>query len=303
MTEFKGVVAATITPFDSDGKFNEAAFRHVMESNIQSGVDGFWISGGTGESVLLTDEENMRIAAISAELCRGRAKSIVHVGALTTGSAARMARAAREAGADAIACVPPFFYHPTDQAIIDHYRAVVDASSLPLFIYNQPKYTGVEFTAPLMEKVMRDVPKVAGVKHSAPDFNNIRRFRDMGLAVFTGSGSLFLSALMTGAVGVVDGPLTVAPELWVGAYRAYQSGEIAAAQEFQRRANVLIDLAAVYGMQATCKALSSVVYGQECGDPRLPIPSLTPEEKSDLIGAAQSAGVIRTPQPTFVEDE
>ncbi len=303
MTEFKGVVAATITPFDSDGKFNEAAFRHVMESNIQSGVDGFWISGGTGESVLLTDEENMRIAAISAELCRGRAKSIVHVGALTTGSAARMARAAGEAGADAIACVPPFFYHPTDQAIIDHYRAVVDASSLPLFIYNQPKYTGVEFTVPLMEKVMRDVPKVAGVKHSAPDFNNIRRFRDMGLAVFTGSGSLFLSALMTGAVGVVDGPLTVAPELWVGAYRAYQSGEIAAAQEFQRRANVLIDLAAVYGMQATCKALSSVVYGQECGDPRLPIPSLTPEEKSDLIGAAQSAGVIRTPQPTFVEDE
>ena len=176
MTEFKGVVAATITPFDENGQLNEAVFRHVMESNIQSGVDGFWISGGTGESVLLTDEENIRIAQISAELCRGRAKSIVHVGALTTASAARMARAAGEAGADAIACVPPFFYHPTDQAIIDHYRAVVDASGLPLFIYNQPKYTGVEFTAPLMEKVIRDVPMVAGVKHSAPDFNNIRRF-------------------------------------------------------------------------------------------------------------------------------
>ncbi len=303
MTEFKGVVAATITPFDADGEFNEAAFRHVMESNIQSGVDGFWISGGTGESVLLTDNENMRIARISAELCRGRAASIVHVGALTTTSAARMAREAGDAGADAIACVPPFFYHPTDQAIIDHYRAVVDASGLPLFIYNQPKYTGVEFTAPLMEKVIRDVPMVAGVKHSAPDFNNIRRFRDMGLAVFTGSGSLFLSALMTGAIGVVDGPLTVAPELWVGAYRAYQRGDITTAQEYQRKATVLIDLAARYGMQATCKALSSVVYGQECGDPRLPIPSLSAADKADLVQAAQSAGVIRTPQPTFAEDD
>ena len=303
MTEFKGVVAATITPFDANGNLNEAVFRHVMESNIQSGVDGFWISGGTGESVLLTEDENIRISQISAELCRGRAKSIVHVGALTTASAIRMARAAGDAGADAVACVPPFFYHPTDQAIIDHYRAVVDASGLPLFIYNQPKYTGVEFDAALMQKVIREVPNVAGVKHSAPDFNNIRRFRDMGLAVFTGSGSLFLSALMTGAVGVVDGPLTVAPELWVGAYRAYQAGDITGAQEFQRKANVLIDLAARYGMQATCKSLTSVVIGQECGDPRLPIPFLSAAEKADLISAAQSAGVIRTPQPALVEDD
>ena len=109
--------------------------------------------------------------------------------------------------------MPPFFYHPSDQAIIDHYRAVVDAAELPLFIYNQPRYTGVEFTAPLMEKVVKAVPQVAGVKHSAPDFNNIRRFADMNIAVFTGSGSLFLSALAAGAIGVVDGPLTVAPEL------------------------------------------------------------------------------------------
>ena len=303
MTEFKGVVAATITPFDAEGEFNEAVYRRVMESNIQAGVDGFWISGGTGESVLLTEDEVIRTTEISAELCKGRAASIVHVGALTTRSSARMARAAGEAGADAIACVPPFFYHPSDQAIIDHFRAVVDASGLPLFIYNQPKYTGVEFTAPLMEKVVREVPMVAGVKHSAPDFNNIRRFRDMGLAVFTGSGSLFLSALMTGAIGVVDGPLTVAPELWVGAYRAYQQGDITAAQELQRRANILIDLAARYGMQATCKALASVVIGQDCGDPRLPIPSLSPEEKAELVSAAQSAGVIRALQPSFAEDD
>ena len=297
MSEFKGVVAATITPFDSDGEFNEEAFRQIMESNIQAGVDGFWISGGTGESVLLTEDEVIRTAQISVELCRGRAKSIVHIGALTTRGSVRMARAAGEAGADAIACVPPFFYHPSDQVIIDHYKAVVEASGLPLFIYNQPRYTGVEFTAPLMEKVIGAVPKVEGVKHSAPDFNNTRRFVAMGLAVFTGSGSLFLPALAAGAVGVVDGPLTVAPELWVGIYKAYLEGDIPKAQEFQRRANILIELAARYGMQATCKALVKVRLGIECGDPRLPIPALSEERKQELIAAAEKAGVMEAPQP------
>ena len=303
MRDFKGVVAATITPFTPEGEFNEAAFRQVMESNIQAGVDGFWISGGTGESVLLTEDEVIRTAEISAELCKGRASSIVHVGALTTSSSARMARGASDAGADAIACVPPFFYHPSDQAIIDHYCAVVDASGLPLFIYNQPKYTGVEFTPALMEKVIKAVPLVAGVKHSAPDFNNIRRFTAMGIDVFTGSGSLFLSAMATGAVGVVDGPLTVAPELWVGAYRAYQQGDMAQAREYQRKANMLIDLAAQFGMQATCKALASASMGIDCGEPRRPIPSLSSEEKTELIDAAKSNGLIRLPQSSFAEDD
>ncbi len=303
MSDFKGVVAATITPFTPEGRLNEDAFRRVMESNIRAGVDGFWISGGTGESVLLTEDEIIRTAQISAELCKGRATSIVHVGALTTASAVRMARGAGDAGADAVACVPPFFYHPSDQAIIDHYRAVVDAARLPLFIYNQPKYTGVEFTAPLMEKVLRAVPNVAGVKHSAPDFNNIRRFAGMGMAVFTGSGSLFLAALTAGAVGVVDGPLTVAPELWVNAYRSFKQGDLKTAQEYQGKANVLIDLAARYGMQATCKALVDARMDMDCGVPRLPIPALSNDDRRELIAAARAAGVLETPQPSLVEDD
>lgn len=302
MKEFKGVVPATITPFTKDGELNEPMFRKIMEFNIESGVDGFWISGGTGESVLLSESELIRTAEISAELCADRAASIVHVGALTTDSSARMARAAKNAGADAIACVPPFFYHPSDDAVIYHYQAVVEAAELPLFVYNQPKYTGVEFTPALMERVVREVPMVAGVKHSAPDFNNIRRFTDMGLAVFTGSGSLFISALLTGAVGIVDGPLTVAPNLWIGAYRSYQQGEIERAWLYQKKANKLIDLAAKYGMQATCKALSSEVFGEDCGDPRRPIPPLSDADKMALVKAAKQDGLIRALEPVAAGD-
>ena len=79
MSRFRGIFPAIITPMTSDGGLNEAAFREVMEFNIQAGVDGFWVAGGTGESILLTDEENRRIADISVDQNRGRIKNIMHV--------------------------------------------------------------------------------------------------------------------------------------------------------------------------------------------------------------------------------
>jgi N-acetylneuraminate lyase len=298
MSDFHGVVPALITPYDSSGEFNEAAYRQLMEYGIKAGADGFWITGGTGESVLLAEDEVVRIAQVSADQSAGRAKSIVHVGALTTSAAVRMATAARQAGVDAVSCVPPFFYRMSDQAVVDHYRAVADAGDMPFFVYNQPKYTGVEITPSLMEMLIRAVPQLAGVKHSAPDFHNIRRFSAMGIAVFTGSGSLFLPALAAGAVGVVDGPLTVSPEIWVDLYHAYREGDMQQAQNLQERGRKLIELVGRFGMQAACKVLASARFGMDCGIPRLPIPTLTDVQQSELLQAAREIGVLETPQAT-----
>ncbi|MCI0841625.1 MAG: dihydrodipicolinate synthase family protein, partial [Chloroflexi bacterium] len=128
MADFEGLFPAIITPMSRDtGKLNEAAFREVMEFNIQAGVHGFWVAGGTGESVLLDDDENMRIAEIAADQSRGRIKNIMHVGAATTERAIALAENAARAGVEAICCVPPFFYRQTDEAIVEHYRAVAAA--------------------------------------------------------------------------------------------------------------------------------------------------------------------------------
>ena len=112
MDEFRGIYPALITPMTREGDFNENAFRRLMEYNIESGAHGFWIAGGAGESVLLEDEENARIAGSAANQAAGRAKVIMHVGAVTTVRAARMAENAAEAGVDAVCAVPPFFYRP-----------------------------------------------------------------------------------------------------------------------------------------------------------------------------------------------
>ena len=138
MADFVGILPAHVTPMGPDGRLNEAAFREVMEFNIQAGVDGFWVAGGTGESVLLDDEENMRIAQIAVDQNRGRVKNIMHVGAVTTLRAAKLAESAARAGVEAICCVPPFFYRQKDDAIVEHYKAVAEAVDLPIVLAEVP---------------------------------------------------------------------------------------------------------------------------------------------------------------------
>ena len=293
MADFEGILPAIATPMGSDGRFNEAAFREVMEFNIQAGVDGFWVAGGTGESVLLDDDENMAIAHAAADQNRGRIKNIMHVGAPTTLRAARMAENAAAAGVEAICCVPPFFYRQTDENIVEHYRTVAAAADLPLFVYNLPQSTGVEITPELMAKIQDGVPQLKGLKHSSINFTNVYNWVDMGLDCLIGSSALMLPALTIGASGCVDGPPNIAPELWVEIWRAYSSGDLARAEEAQKRATRLTMLVRQFGMHAVIKALLSYRLGIDVGDPRLPTQPLTPEQRDQVIATAEAMGIGR----------
>ncbi len=293
MADFEGILPAIATPMGTDGRFNEAAFREVMEFNIQAGVDGFWVAGGTGESVLLDDDENMAIARAAADQNRGRIKNIMHVGAPTTLRAARLAENAAAAGVEAICCVPPFFYRQTDENIVEHYRTVAAAADLPLFVYNLPQSTGVEITPELMAKIQDGVPQLKGLKHSSINFTNVYNWVDMGLDCLIGSSALMLPALTIGASGCVDGPPNIAPELWVEIWRAYSSGDLSRAEEAQKRATRLTMLVRQFGMHAVIKALLSYRLGIDVGDPRLPTQPLTAEQRDQVIATAEAMGVGR----------
>ena len=291
MPEFRGILPAIITPMTSTGALNEEAFREVMEFNIQAGVHGFWVAGGTGESVLLDDEENMRIAEIAADQSRGRIANIMHVGAPTTARAAKMAEHAARAGVEAICCVPPFFYKPSDEAIVEHYRVVAAAADLPFFVYNLPQSTGTEITLELMQKIQERVPQLTGLKHSAPTFANVREFIKMGLACLIGNSALMLSALMVGAPGCVDGPPNMAPELWVDIWNAFQEGDMKRAQDAQDHATDVTNLVRQFGLHATTKAVISERLGIDCGDPRPPGLPLTQAQRVEVLKRAAELGL------------
>ena len=301
MADFEGVFPAHITPMTPEGHLNEDAFRQVMEFNIEAGVDGFWVAGGTGESVLLDDEENNRIAEIAADQARGRAKNIMHVGAPTTKRAAAMAEHAARAGVEAICCVPPFFYPQKDEAIVEHYRVIAAAADLPLFVYNLPQCTGVEITPELMLKIQERVPQLKGLKHSALSFGNVRDFADMGLDCLIGNGRLMLPALTIGATGCVDAPPGIAPEIWVELWDAYRAGDLDRASAAQERGTRVGAIVTEFGLFGTAKTIIGERLGIDCGDPRPPTLPLTPEERAQVLARAEALGLTR--EPVVVSDD
>ncbi len=301
--EYKGVFPAPPTPVTEDGRVHEKALRALLEDNIAHGANGFWMAGTTGEGPILTDEQRDAVAQISGEVCQGRALVIMHVGAISTASAVKAARSARAAGCDAVCCLPPFFFPSTDRSRIAHYKAVADAAGdLPLFVYNLPQLTQVEIIPALMEKFVREIPTLKGLKHSAPNFADIRVFADMGLTCFSGNGAFPLPALTMGAVGTIDAPLALAPWHYAELFSAWEAGDIARAQALQDGVRKYVDLVWMFNaMPDVCKAVLSARLGIDCGRSIPPVNSLNDEEKREALRVAESLGLTRQrasrPQP------
>ncbi len=295
--QFKGVFPAPPTPVGPDGRIHEKALRALLDDNISHGCGGFWMAGSTGEGPILTDEQRDAVARISGEVCNGRALVIMQVGAMSTASAVRAARTARSAGCAAVCCLPPLFFRSSERSIIDYYKAVAEAAGdLPFFVYNLPQLTQVEFLPAMMERLMREVPTLIGLKHSAPDFTQIRVFADMGLACFSGNGALPLPALSMGAVGTIDAPLSLAPWHYSALYAAWLAGDMGRAQSLQDEVRKFVDLVWMFGAPAdVCKAVLSARLGVDCGSSIPPVNRLTDEQRREVLRTAEALGVTAQP--------
>ena len=167
MTAFKGIYPAIVTPFDQAGAFSPAAMRAVVQYQLKAGVHGFYICGGTGEGLLLTVDERQAVLETVLQEVAGRAQVIAHVGAFQTADTLALARHAGQAGADAIAALPPaYFYKPDTLGLIRYYSEVASASSLPLLVYNIPHRVGINMTQGLFDQLL-EIPNVVGMKDSS----------------------------------------------------------------------------------------------------------------------------------------
>jgi dihydrodipicolinate synthase/N-acetylneuraminate lyase len=293
--EFKGVFPAPPTPVTDGGRIIEKALRALLEDNIAHGCGGFWMAGSTGEGPVLTDEQRDAVAKISGETCRGRALVIMQVGAMSTVSAVKAAKTSLATGCAAVCCLPPLFFRTTDRSIIDYYKAVADAAGdLPLFVYNLPQLTQVEFSPALMEKLKREIPTLKGLKHSAENFSNIRVFADMGLTCFSGNGAFPLPALTMGAVGTIDAPLSLAPWHYGELFRAWEAGNMKLAQSLQDGVRKYVDLVWMFNAPAdVCKTVLSARLGIDCGRSIPPVNRLTDEQRREVLRVAEGLGVTR----------
>jgi dihydrodipicolinate synthase/N-acetylneuraminate lyase len=233
---FRGVLLPIITPFDDKVRIDEQIMRQLVDFHIGAGVQGLFVLGSTGQGPAMTIEERKQAAAIALDQAKSRVPVIIHVGTADTGTTVELAEHAAAHEANAVAIVPPYYYSDhTEYEIIAHYKAVAKTVSLPIFIYENPKYSGISIPPGLAVRMKEQVPALKGIKVAYGQgalLEYVRLLPDV--SVFTGNADLF-GLVPFGLAGMINPPTSFVPELCVTLFKALESKDYARAVEAQKR--------------------------------------------------------------------
>ena len=281
---FSGIIPALVTPLDRAEHINEDTARRLMRWHLDAGADGFYILGATGEGPVVAPGERMKLAEIAREETRARgAKAIIHVGAVDLTTAKSLARHAGEIGADAISSVPPFFFGYGEKEIAQYYTELAEAADLPLIMYCSP-LAGIQITYDMVGRFLR-IPHAIGVKWTSYDYYTMHRIKSLqggDVNVLNGPDETLLCGLSMGADGGIGGTYNVMPKVFRAIYDNFRAGDIAAAQQWQYKANQLIDVILRFGVQPSLKEILGRL-GFDCGHCVYPQKQLTEEERAGLF--------------------
>lgn len=279
----KGIFTALMTPFHSDYSINEKSLKKLVEFNIESGVNGFYVGGSTSEGMIMSSEERKQVFRIVADACGKAVPMIAHVGTISTDSAIDMALEAKALGYDAISAVAPFYYGFPLKAIKQYYLDIVNAADMPMFVYNFPAGNGFSFTADVAADFFASDFRFAGIKHTSNDLFALSQFKQRipRATVFNGFDEVCLAGLSMGADGAIGSTYNFMGAKFVHLYNAFRCGDLATAQKEQKEASAIIAEMCKYGVMA-CEKEILTLMGIEMGPCRRPFLPLDSEGKKAM---------------------
>jgi 4-hydroxy-tetrahydrodipicolinate synthase len=210
-----GSIVAIVTPMAADGGLDLPALKSLIDWHVAEGTDGIVIVGTTGESPTVDFDEHHRLIASAVEFAGGRVPVIAGAGGNATREAIELTRFAAQAGADYILSVVPYYNKPPQEGLYRHFKAIAEASELPVILYNVPSRTVADLANDTVLR-LAELPRVVGLKEST---SNIERVTDLmarmpkGFMVFSGNDDAALAYAMLGANGVISVTANVAPRL------------------------------------------------------------------------------------------
>jgi 4-hydroxy-tetrahydrodipicolinate synthase len=284
MFEAKGIITPLITPVDESEKVDEKGLRKLIDHVIKGGIHGVFVLGSTGEFYALDKKQKEKAIYTTVEHTAGRVPVYVGASAITTRECIDLVRIAKKAGADAVSVLTPMFINPTEKELYEHFKSIASAADIPLILYNNPDRTGVNLSAPLVER-LSEIPGIIGIKDSSGDMTltgeYIRRTRDKGFSVLAGRDTMILAVLVYGGTGAVAATSNVLPGLIVQIYERYINGDLQGALEAQY---TLAPLRIAFGLRTfpsvTKDALNMI--GIEVGAPIKPVGHLSEENMKKL---------------------
>lgn len=267
----RGVMPALVTPFTADEEVDEVALRALVRYVLPH-VDGVVPCGTTGEFVYLTPDEQRRIVEIVVDEVAGRVPVIAGTGAASTKQAVQLARAAQEAGASACLVVTPFFLHPADKGIYQHFYEIANAVDLPIILYNIPQVVDAYLPRTVIED-LADIPSIVALKDSSGNLTYTMEVLEMTkgrLDVLIGHDEVVLPALVGGCSGMILASAQVFPEIWQKVYAAVQAGDLETARALQMSVQKLARIFCRHGGGVAVKAALNMM-GIKVGGPRRPL--------------------------------
>lgn len=280
MEDFSGMYAALLTAFDKDGSINYEATGMLAERNIQKGLKGMYVAGSSGEAMMMSEEERVSLLEYVSRLNKGRVTLIAHVGSTSTDAAIRMAKRAAELGYDAVSAVAPYYYSFSGEAIRGYYTDILNATDLPMLIYNFPASGGFDGMLSLVSDMI-DNKKLMGVKHTSVNLFELERFKHMKrpLTVFNGFDEMLIGGLSMGADGGIGSTYNFLQDDILAIYAAFKKGDLKKAMEVQEKVNRIIEAMIPFGVFAMEKAILTEL-GIPMGDCRKPFLPLSEAGKA-----------------------
>ena len=289
----KGSLVALITPMNQDGSINYEQLRDLIDWHIENGTDGIVAVGTTGESATLPVEEHLAVIEATVKHVNKRIPVIAGTGANNTVEAIALSKAAEQAGADYTLSVVPYYNKPSQEGIYQHFKAIAEATSIPMIIYNVPGRTVVSMSNDTILR-LAEIPNIVGVKEASGNIgNNIELISSVpeGFAVLSGDDPTGLPFMLCGGHGVVTVAANVAPKLFADMCRAALEGDIATARRLNEQLIPIYNTMFCEPSPAAPKWGLSLL-GKCEPHVRLPLVALTEDGQAKVRAALEKSGQI-----------
>jgi len=290
---FKGSFTALITPFAADGSVDEKAFQDFVQWQIDEGTDGLVPTGTTGESPTVTHDEHKRVIELCVEVAKGKVPVMAGTGANSTHETIDFTRFAEKAGADAALLVVPYYNKPTQEGLYQHYKAVHDATGLPLVIYNIPGRSVVDMSVDTMKR-LAELPRIVGVKDATADLARPLKTR---LAIgpdfcqLSGEDATIVPFLAQGGHGCISVTSNVAPGLCAQLHDAWNAGDYARVFEVRDKLMPIHEAMFCETSPGPVKYAASLL-GKCRPTLRLPMVEPSAESKKRIQTALETVGLL-----------
>lgn len=290
---FHGAFTALVTPFNN-GVIDEDAYRNLIEWQIEQGIDGLVPCGTTGESATLSHAEHAQVVKICVDQVKGRVPVLAGSGSNSTKEAVELTKVAKQAKADGVLLITPYYNKPTQEGLVAHFKAVAKEVSIPMILYNVPGRTCVNMLPETLSRLFREVPEVKGVKEATGNMaqvSEVLEYCGSDFIVLSGDDFTVLPLLALGGKGVISVVSNIAPDKMSNLCREYREGNIAKAQDLHYELAPLCRAMFLETNPGPAKTALSLM-GKVKPEFRLPMVRLQPNNEARLKDILGQAGLI-----------